>query len=237
MIKVLVYGPSGHGKTASLRNLPPTQTGIINCDRKSLPFAGFKRHYVTNTRDDGKINLETSNYVVTDRAPNIIKTLEEWEKRDDIKYIAIDTFTHMLSASFMRRIMDKGFDKFSEMAKEGHDVIDAIQRSNKNIVVFAHNDVAFDADGNKVNKLRGFGKLLDEKIQIESKFQYVMIPTVQRVNDEVNYVFKTQSDGSDLAKTPGFIQEDGSMTPMFEYYIPNDMLFVFNKIEEYESNG
>ena len=237
MIKLLVYGPSGHGKTASMRNLPAEKTGIINCDRKSLPFAGWKNKYVTNLGSDGKVDFSTSNYVVTDRAANVIKTLEEWEKRTDIEYIAIDTFTHILSASFMRRILEKGFDKFSEMAKEGHDVIDAVQRSTKKIVVFAHNDVAFDANGNKVNKLRGFGKLLDEKIQIESKFQYVMIPTVQRSNDEVQYMFQTQSDGTDLAKTPGYVQEDGSMKGLFDFFIPNDVKHIFDEIENYELNG
>ena len=51
-IKILVYGPPKHGKTASLRGLPPDNTGIINCDRKEL--SGSMNHgYKMVTTDDG----------------------------------------------------------------------------------------------------------------------------------------------------------------------------------------
>lgn len=46
---MLMIGESGSGKSASLRNLDPATTAIINIERKQLPFPGankFKHHFM-----------------------------------------------------------------------------------------------------------------------------------------------------------------------------------------------
>ena len=42
-IPVLILGPSGAGKTYSLRNLPKDSYGLIECEKTMLPFRGGKR--------------------------------------------------------------------------------------------------------------------------------------------------------------------------------------------------
>lgn len=232
--KIFVYGPAGHGKTSSLRNLPPARTGVINCDRKPLPLAGWKKNFVTVMNGVGP-DLTKSNYIETSKPANVLATLKAWEKREDIDYIAFDTLTHMMSSEFMRTIMDKGFDKFSRLGKDVSDVLDFIRDSKKNIVVMAHNDTVLDADGNKINKMRSFGKLVDEKIEVPSLFTTVLIPQIKRSADKVSYIFKTQSDGNDFAKSPARFGENDTVTHALPYEIVNDIKKVFDLLEAFDN--
>lgn len=233
--KVFIYGPSGQGKSSSLRNLPYKETGIINCDRKPLPLAGWKNKFVTvYTTQGGPPDFSKSNYIETSKPDNILKTLKAWETRADLKYIVIDTITHMMSAEFMRTIMDKGFDKFSRLGKDVNDVLDFIRDSSKNIVVMAHNDTAINADGEKINKVRSYGKLVDEKIEIPSLFTTVLIPIIKRSPDKTDYLFKTQSDGSDFAKSPARFGENDTITNALPYEMPNDVKKVFDLLEAFD---
>ncbi len=232
--KVFVYGPSGQGKSSSLRNLPPERTGIINCDRKGLPLAGSRKKFVTVTGNDGLPDLMKSNYVETAKPASVIKTLQVWETRKDIDYIVIDTITHMMSFEFMRTITDKGFDKFSRLGKDVNDVLNLVRDSSKYVAVLAHNDIAFDAEGQKVNKVRAFGKLVDEKIEIPSLFTTVLIPVIKRTPDKTEYLFKTQSDGTDFAKSPAKFDGD-VVTTALPTEVPNDLKLVFDLLEKFEN--
>lgn len=232
--KVFVYGPAGHGKSSSLRNLPAERTGIINCDRKGLPLGGSRKRYVTVIENDIP-NLMKSNYVETAKPASVLKTLQVWETRKDIDYIIIDTITHMMAYEFMRTIMDKGFEKFSRLGKDVNDVLNAVRDSSKYVAVMAHNDIAFDAEGQKVNKVRSFGKLVDEKIEIPSLFTTVLIPVIKRSPEKTEYLFKTQSDGSDFAKSPAKFGENDAVTHALPFEVPNDLKLVFDLLEKFEN--
>ena len=61
MAKVIgIMGESGSGKTTSMRNLDPKTTMYIDCDKKGLPWKGWRKQY-NNDKKAGKIN-----YWVTD---------------------------------------------------------------------------------------------------------------------------------------------------------------------------
>lgn len=121
MSKIFIYGPSGWGKTAALRNLPPQETAILNCDRKPLPLAGWRKKYVTvlkqipdNKAPSGVRNYpdwSKSNYVETGNPRTALDAIRAWEADPRIKYIVIDTITHLMGAEFMRRILEKGFTR------------------------------------------------------------------------------------------------------------------------------
>lgn len=42
---ICIAGESGSGKTTSLRNLNPSETYIIDADKKGLSWRGWKKHY------------------------------------------------------------------------------------------------------------------------------------------------------------------------------------------------
>jgi hypothetical protein len=155
MAKIFVYGPSGWGKTASLRNLPPKHTAIAAPDRKPLPLGGWKKNYVTVTKQvpDSKSpggfknypDWEKTNYIESGNPRTVLDAMINWEKNPNIHYIALDTITHLMGAEFMRRILDVGYEKFSQLGKAIYDILNFIRDSKKNYVVFAHNEIALDS--------------------------------------------------------------------------------------------
>ena len=236
--KILIYGPSGWGKTSSIRNLDPKTTAIINIDRKALPLAKWRENYKTVLDSDGKLDLAKSNYVEPRKPSSVLLTLQAWNKRDDIKTIVVDTITHMMMNQFMSTIMDKGYDKFSKLGSDTHKVLDYIRdMDSKNVIVFAHNDIAYDSDGQKVNKLRSFGKLVDEKVEPFSMFSTVLamgvrVDPTDKSKREV--FFQTQSDGSTMSKSPAYFDGD-SHIPALDYEVPNDVALVLEKLDEFEN--
>lgn len=245
MSKIFIYGPSGWGKTASLRNLPPQHTAILNCDRKPLPLAGWRKKYVTvlkqipdNKAPNGVRNYpdwSKSNYIETGNPRTALDAIRAWDADPRIKYVVIDTITHLMGAEFMRRILEKGYDKFSELGKAVYDILNFVRDANKNYVVFAHNEIALDAEGNKVNKVRSFGKLLDEKTEMPSMFTTVLVPVVRRGQDKVEYKFQTQSDSYTFAKSPARFDEEGNAIPALPFEVPNDVKYVMDLLEKFEN--
>ena len=127
----------------------------------------------------------------------------------------------------MNKAGDKGYEKFTEMAKSIYDILEkCVENEDKNVIVIGHNETAYTTEGEKVNKVRTVGKLLDEKIDIPSLFTTVFYAEVKREEEEATYSFLTQSDGSNMAKSP---------KGMFDYRIPNDYASVFKRIKEYEN--
>lgn len=207
---VLVIGQSGSGKSTSLRHLDPKTTFIINVLDKPLPFRGFKKNY----------NSAARNYYTTNDWAKVVNCIERVNKeRDDITTLVIDDWQYILAYEFMRRVSEKGFDKFSELANHGWSTINACLGTRPTLTNFilSHSDV--DSTGR--SKCKTIGKMLDEKITIEGLFTTVLH---SRVVDGA-YMFQTQYDGEFLAKSP--------MGMFEEHLIPNDLLTVKSAVENY----
>jgi len=69
-------------------------------------------------------------------------------------------------------------------------------------------------------KPKTIGKLLDEKVCIEGMFTIVL----RALKKDKQYLFRTQSDGYDVAKSP---------MGMFEEFIDNDLKLVDSTIRKY----
>ncbi len=207
---VLVIGQSGSGKSTSLRNLDPKSTFIINVLDKPLPFRAFKKNY----------NSVAKNYYTTNDWAKVVNCVDRVNKeRDDITTLVIDDWQYILAYEFMRRVSEKGFDKFSELANHGWSTINACLSTRPTLTNFilSHSDV--DSTGR--SKCKTIGKMLDEKITIEGLFTTVLH---SRVVDG-QYLFQTQYDGEFLAKSP--------MGMFEEFLIPNDLLSVKEAVESY----
>ncbi len=212
---ILVIGDSGVGKSTSLRNLDPESTFIINVLGKPLPFRGFKFKY-TALSEDGM----TGNYLRTDVHQSISKIIKGInEKRPDIKTLVIDDFQYTMANEFMAKALEKGFDKFTEIAKNAWEVLKQMSncRNDLNCIVLSHSDT----DVNGKVKCKTIGKLLDDKIVLEGMFTIVLHALMQ----DGRYKFLTQTEGNYLAKSPMGMFEDK--------FIDNDMQFVLEKIHNY----
>ena len=206
-IATMILGTSGTGKSASLRNMDPAETLLIQTIPKPLPF-----------RSSGwKLVKDGGNVIVSALADTIINAMHKTSR----PIVVIDDFQYLLAVEFMARASETGYGKFTEMAKHYFDVLTAAANlaPEKRVYLLSHTDMA----ENGQVKAKTIGKLLDEKITVEGLVTIVLRTHV--VNGQ--YVFSTHNNGQDTVKTP---------MGMFEAeHVPNDLAEVDKAIVEYYS--
>lgn len=173
-VLVMVYGHSGSGKSASLRNFDPEQVAVINVLGKPLPFRSNMKTYITN--DYGKIDVAIHS-----------------TKR---KSIVIDDATYLMTGEFMRNAKVAGYQKFTDMAANFNTLLMRAKEMPGDVVVYFFGHSERDGDGGE--KFKTIGKLLDEKVCVEGYFTIVLKTVVQ----DGRYLFSTRNDGMDTVKTP-----------------------------------
>lgn len=215
MAKIIgIMGESGSGKTTSMRNLDPTTTYYIDCDKKGLSWKGWKKQY----------NAEAKNYYCSDwqdEVKNILKGINE--KRPNIKTVVIDTLNGIMVADEMRRSKEKGFDKWMDLAVSVYDIIDyaLTMRDDITVIFVCHSQTVRDDSGYFFTSIKTNGQKLS-RIGLETKFPIVLL--ARCIDGE--YIFETQANFS-TAKTP--MGMFGNKT------IPNDVAEVLKSVEEYEN--
>ena len=225
---IAVVGESGSGKTTSIRNLNPETTFVISITGKRPGIKGAKKKY-----PDFKINKETKeitgNFYTTsniDQIATMIKLVNN--KLTDIKVLIIDDFQYLQAFEAMARVDEKGYSKFTDMAKHAYEVLKSSMdlRDDLFVAVLTHSENIGDSI-NPYMKIKTQGKMLDSVITLEGLFTYVLFTKVIRdeSTNEVKYKFITNSDGTCTAKSPMELFDD--------ILIDNDLNFVINKIIEY----
>lgn len=215
---VAIVGPSGTGKSTSMENLDPKTTYLINVANKALPFKGWKSKY----------NKQNKNFYSTTLATEI-KTIVEGvsANRPDINVIVIDDAQYIMADELMRKVNEKGFDKFTMLANNMYNLLSPnTHRTLRDdlIVIFLFHDEKSDDGGRKIKTI---GKMLDEKITLEGLFTIVLYTQVVADKGNNQYFFVTQTDGNNTAKSP---------KGMFaEKTIPNDLTLVIKAIKDYEN--
>lgn len=211
----LIIGESGTGKSTSMMNLDPQETFVINILNKPLPFRGYKKNYVRISQDG-----ETGNYyssTVYAHIEMVIKRVNA--KRPEIKTLVVDDFQFLMADEFMSRALERGYDKFSEIAQHAYSLLKLLPtlRDDLDIFVLTH------SEPNEIGKMKvkTIGKMIDQNVTIEAMYSTLL--QTQLIDGK--YSFITQGDARHLAKSP---------LGMFETReIPNDLLFVKNKMKEY----
>jgi len=209
-----IMGESGAGKTTSLRNLDPKTTLYVDADKKGLSWKGWKKDY----------NAENKNYFADDHA-NVVKLALQKVNTDkeykNYKVVVIDTLNGIMVADEMRRMKEKGFDKWQDLAASVYDIIDYAlgMRDGVTVIFTAHTQTDHDDNGYMFTRIKTSGRKLD-KIVLESKFPVVL----HAKTIDGKHVFETQADFS-TAKTPLGAFEDK--------YIDNDIVEVLKVLEEY----
>lgn len=136
------------------------------------------------------------------------------------KIAVIDDAQYLMANEFMRRVMERGYDKFSEIANNFWTLVNyVITELPFDTTVYFLMHIDRDDSGNE--KVKTIGKLLDEKITVEGMFTIVLKSIVK---DGV-YSFTTQSNGHDTVKSPL------GMFPTYE--IENDLKAVDNIVRAF----
>jgi hypothetical protein len=212
---VLILGDSGTGKSTSIRTLPSQETFILNVIGKPLPFRGANKKY-KKLSADGK----EGNYYSSDNAQHIKRIIQLInQKRDDIKYLILDDCGYVIMNDFMKKSLEKGYEKYNTLGKEFSDIINSLDVLRDDLFCFVMMHVETDNQGK--TKPKTVGKMIDQYICIEGKFSYVLHTLVM----DGNYKFITNNDGFHMCKTPMELFDD--------LYIDNDLLMVSEKIKSF----
>ena len=206
---LLVMGEPASGKTVSLRNIPKNELYYVDCDKKGLNYKGWKEDF----------NAKKKNYFRSNDGEQIAKLmLAISEKREDIKYIAIDTINSIMIADEMRRSKDKNFDKWVDLASCIFNLINIVPNLRDDLTVIFVGHTQTDDEG--FTRLLTNGKKLN-KIGLEKYFDTVLIAK----NNNGKYVFETTSPTS-TARVPMGCYEG-------EQYIENDLYEIIKELKEY----
>jgi len=208
-ILVLIIGKSGRGKSTAIRNLDPPNTYLINILGKPLPFPKGIRF------TEGENMLSTAD-------PNTIRRrMQEVSRAEKWQHLIIDDGHYIMATEFMNKAMEKGYDKFTSMAKNIFEVVTLATKLRSGLKVFF---LTHEEDTGNERKMKTLGKLLDDKITLEGLSSIVLFSEVESENNSRRYYFSTQSDGYTTAKSP---------FDMFPQRIPNDLDIVSRRIDEY----
>lgn len=213
-IGVLLMGSSGSGKSTSLRNLPAEETAIINITNKPMPFRNKDNKTIVTLNDFKKEGEKELSY--EELYKRIIATIKGTKK----KIIVIDDSSYMMAFENFEKATSKGYDKFTNMAKNYYDLIkSAISCGDEKIVyVITHEEVD---DVNQLYRPKTIGKMLSNQLVIEGLFSIVL----RSMYKNGEYIFQTQNDGTSVCKSP---------MDMFDAReISNDLYEVDKIIREY----
>lgn len=207
-IATLVLGASGTGKSTSLRNLDPSNTLLIQCINKPLPFRASDWKPCTKENPDGNV-VRTSNPAAILRAM----------KNSKQEVVVIDDYQAVLVNEMMARSTEKGYEKFTDIAKGAWEVFNTAGAlsEHRRVYILAHTQ----SDDHGQIRMKTVGRMVDEKIVPEGYFTIVLRTEV--INSQ--YLFSTQTNGQDCCKSPmGMFQEQ---------HIPNDLHAVDAAIAEF----
>lgn len=214
-VPCLVIGKSGSGKTYSLKNCDPDKFGVISVEKGRLPFKSkikVARIPKSLKNPDG---TEVSSYSALNRARYAWLT-QVIRGSKGLKSIVIDDSQYLLVNEMFDRSSEKGYDKFTDIAKNFRDLVHFVNEAAPDdmIVYFLHHSET-GADGRE--KCKTIGKMLEEKLVIEGMFDVVIYCA--------DHKFYTQANEISSAKTPEGMFED--------LEIPNDLAAVDSAIREY----
>ncbi|MBQ3478195.1 MAG: AAA family ATPase [Clostridia bacterium] len=231
-----LLGESGSGKTTSMRNLPPEKTLYIDADGKGLQWRGWRQQF----------NRESGNYVSTSDKQTVLDLLDMVDRKqfikrvkdsqgrevkdyehakpgfENVEFVVIDTLNGIMVDDEMQRMNEKGYDKWADLAQAVYGIIVYALRMRPELTVIftAHTQTERDdVTGQTWTRLKTNGRKLD-KIVLESKFSNVL--HARCIDGQ--YVFETRANNS-TAKT--------SMGAFDEATIPNDIMEVIRRLEEY----
>lgn len=215
MAKVIgIMGESGSGKTTSMRNLDPKSTFYIDCDKKGLSWKNWAKSF----------SVDKKNYFKTDLVGTVDVLFDKINTQDDMKHIkviVVDTLNGLMVADEVRRMKEKGYDKWQDLAQCIWQLLDKAQtlRDDLTIIFVCHSQTQKEDDGYTFTHIKTSGKKLD-KLCIETKLTTVLYATAQGGE----YKFQVHANNS-TAKTPlGAFDEDE---------IDNDIMLVLKALKDY----
>ena len=218
---ILICGKMGTGKTTSIRTLNPSETVILKTINRTLPFKFV-----------GSYGKEQKNLFNTPTYEDILKALAWADKQENVKNIVITDGTYIIRQEYFKRAKEIGYNKYTDFAMHMQQILKTIQNLRDDIKVFMEYHVESNTTETGVTEYKPstVGKLLDNQYNILENVDIVLFTNLEYNDKKIEYGFVTNRcldrNGAEIpAKSP--------MGMFDEMFIPNDLAFVAQKIDEY----
>jgi hypothetical protein len=235
MSKILILAKSGFGKSTSIGEIPelglkgldPKETFIISCVNKPLPFRGANSKFTITTSNE----LTKGNRVITNDSEEVAKIITILANpKSPYKNIVLDDMNYMSQDYYMKNALKGGWDTPKKIGYNMGLVFDAINAvpEGKNVICLAHYEEYKDKNGDSISyRYKSTGNMVDQYITPEGKFEIVLYGKSSFDEKEKKSIrqFVTNDDGVYPSKSPVGMFSD--------LYIPNDLGYVIDKVNEY----
>jgi len=225
---IFIVGPSGGGKSSSLRNCDPTSTAILNSEQKALPFKGagkFKMNVPITGYD--KMQIGEQEKIVPSMKP-YWDMFDRAMSNDSVKVLVNESFTslseHQYNASKFTH--GKSYDLWADYGEGMQRVLHRSKNTDK-YIVFLGIDMTIEGEGGVEERCIAVqGNMLKKKIAKE--FVIVLYTDVHTdANGQIQHRFITN-------KIPGFENVPAkSPMGMLPPTMPNDLNLVIEYVEKY----
>lgn len=217
---ILIFGKTGTGKTTSIRTLNPEETVILSVINRTLPFK-FTGKYVKN-----------KNLFLTTTYEEVLKGLQWANKQQNVKNIVITDGTYIIRQEYFKKANQTGYNKYTEFAMHMQQILKTIQELRDDINVFMEYHVESNVTDSGVTEYKPstVGKLLDSQYNILENIDIVLFASPTFEDKNIIYGFYTNRT---LDRLGAEIPAKSPMGMFDEMFIPNDLAFVVQKINEY----
>ena len=238
MPKILVLADSGFGKSSSIgknidenrgidiKGLNPENTYIVSVTSKPLPFKGSNALFPVTSLD----KIKDGKRVICKNAADVELVLTSLIGSPFIN-IVIDDFNYLMQNWYMANALAKGWDAPKQIGFFMGKIFNAFElldEAGKNVYVLAHGEEVAQPDGRVYLKLKTTGKMVDEYISPEGKFDVVLLG-ISQYDSALKKVTKQY-----LTNENEYYSSAKSAPGMFEdLLIPNDLGLVEEKINQY----
>lgn len=219
----MILGPSGTGKSTSIKGLDPKETVVLNVLRKRLPFKGSGTVY----------NADNKNLFNVDEHTQIVSLLNSIDqKAPHVKNVIVEDMTYVMRKEFFKRAKETGYGKYTELAQHFQQIISTCENMRENINVFfiLHSE---PVQSDKVTigfKVSTIGALIDNQynpVEVVPMVLYSAIKYDEKGNATYGFYTHRCMEGTVEipAKSPADMFEDD--------FIANDLGLVVKAMNEY----
>lgn len=243
MARILVLADSGFGKTTSIahidlpekkiniKGLNPATTYIISTTTKPLPWPKSAGQYPIAPTEAGKLHLGRRVICKTPEETELILKDIVNAPDDKVANVILDDFNYLMQDWYMANALRTGWDAPKSIGFKMGKVFDAIelfQHTKKNIIVLAHGEEVKKPDNRIYFKLKTTGKMVDEYVTPEGKFDITLVGRSHYDTKEKKVVKEYVTNEDEFYASPK------SPLGMFDkLYIPNDLGIVVDAVKEY----